>query len=79
MFPEKECFTVLLVLGKKEIEVYRDRLDEFGQYFKAVYESAPQFHDGRWLWIKVNSIDDISDIEKMIRIKKKPAKAKTVL
>lgn len=74
MFPEKDCFTVLLVLGQKELGVYKDREDEFGESFKSVYESAPQFHDGRWLWIKVRSVECISDIEKMILIKKKPIK-----
>lgn len=74
MFPEKDCFTVLLVLGQKEIGVYKDREDKFGESFKSVYESASQFHDGRWLWIKVHSVEGINDIEKMILIKKKPIK-----
>ncbi|MEK4061939.1 MULTISPECIES: DUF3788 domain-containing protein [Paenibacillus] len=74
MFPEKEGFTVLLVLGKKEIEAYTARMEEFGAYFKSVYEAAAQFHDGRWLWIKVHSIDELKDIEQMILIKKKPKK-----
>lgn len=75
MFPEKDCFTVLLVLGQKEREAYNVRLEEFGEFFKSTYESAPQFHDGRWLWINVRSVEDIvGDIEKMILIKKKPKK-----
>ncbi|WP_438496143.1 DUF3788 domain-containing protein [Paenibacillus sp. IHBB 3054] len=74
MFPEKEGFTVLLVLGKKEIEAYTGKMEEFGAYFKSVYEAAAQFHDGRWLWIKVHSIDELKDIEQMILIKKKPKK-----
>lgn len=74
MFPEKEGFTVLLVLGKKEIEAYTARMEEFGTTFKSVYEAAAQFHDGRWLWIKVHAIDELKDIEQMILIKKKPKK-----
>lgn len=70
MFPEKEGFTVLLVLGKKEIEAYTARMEEFGATFKSVYEAAAQFHDGRWLWIKVHSVDELKDIEQMILIKK---------
>lgn len=74
MFPEKESFTVLLVLGKKEIEAYTSRMEEFGAHFKSVYEASAQFHDGRWLWIKVHSMDELKDIEQMILIKKKPKK-----
>ncbi|WP_157794099.1 DUF3788 domain-containing protein [Paenibacillus donghaensis] len=77
MFPEQDRFTVLLVLGKKEIQAYEERIHEFGEFFKHVYESASQYHDGRWLWIGIDSVAQINDIEKMIMIKRKPITSAT--
>ncbi|CAH0119689.1 hypothetical protein PAE9249_02195 [Paenibacillus sp. CECT 9249] len=37
----------------------------------------PSKHDGRWLWIKVNGIQAVKDIERMVMIKKKPLKARS--
>lgn len=72
MFPEKYGFTVLLVLGKKEIELYRERHAEFGDAFQAVFDSAAQYHDGKWLWIRVDGAGQlVDDIQRMILIKKK--------
>lgn len=76
MFPERNCFTVLLVLGKKEADKYNERQNEFGGYFKAVFDGSPQYHDGRWLWIKINDTHVVDDIERMILIKKKPSKVR---
>jgi hypothetical protein len=71
MFPERNGFTVLLVLGKKEIEVYQSRDAEFGEHFRSVFDSAGQYHDGRWLWIKVEGAGQLHDIQEMILVKKK--------
>ncbi|NOU80080.1 DUF3788 family protein [Paenibacillus sp. LMG 31459] len=71
MFPEKKGFTVLLVLGKKEIEVYRDRCAEFGGSFRSMFDTAAQFHDGKWLWIRVENAIQLEDIQRMILIKRK--------
>lgn len=71
MFPEKKGFTILLVLGKKEIEGYQDRCTEFSDAFRSVYDSAAQYHDGKWLWIRIEAAGQLEDIQRMILIKRK--------
>ena len=52
-------------------------LDEFGPEVRTVLENTEQLHDGRWLWIRVLSVDDAGDVKKLLRLKRRPRKAKT--
>lgn len=72
MFPEKNNgFTCLLVLGKQELAKYQDKREEFTEAFQAEVDSAAQYHDGRWLWLTITGVQQLEDIERLIRIKKK--------
>ena len=70
MFPENGSFTILITLGKKEI----DKLDfkNLSEYSKNIFNNTPQLHDGRWLWIRVLKADVISDIKLLLKSKRKP-------
>ena len=72
LFPEGGAFSVLLVLGAKEAGNAMLILNEFSAGLQKIIMDTEQFHDGRWLWIRVLAIDDIDDIKKLIKIKKKP-------
>ncbi|WP_273565672.1 DUF3788 domain-containing protein [Maribacter halichondriae] len=70
-FPEKGAFSVLLVLGKKEankVELVRDELNE---NFLSVFDETEQLHDGRWLWIRILTQQDLDALIKVIQIKKR--------
>ena len=69
-FPQKDGSTVQIVLGKKQVEV-APRLN-LGKNVGTTFENARQFHDGRWLYIKVETEQDIDDIKKLLRAKVKP-------
>ena len=73
-YPEKNCFTVLLTFGKKEVEAFELIKKEFTPYIVDVFENTKQLHDGRWLWLKVTKISETPDIKRLITIKKKPKK-----
>jgi hypothetical protein len=80
MYPEHGSFTVLVVLGKMELEQALERLDTFGQTVRQALAETPRFHDGCWLYIRVSDPltcqQDVQDIEELILIKKKPPKKK---
>jgi len=76
LFPESGAFSVLVVLGKKEAEKALSMLDEFSPGVRAELEGTEQLHDGRWLWIRVLSVDIAHDIKELLRLKRKPSKAK---
>ena len=72
LFPELGAFSVLIVLGKKEVEKALAMADEFGANTRAILEGTEQLHDGRWLWIRVLDVDDAEDIKRLLRAKRKP-------
>ncbi len=72
LYPEKSAFTILIVLGRKEVEQFEEHIDDFGTKFAELVRSAPQFHDGRWLWIRVLDKSDTEDIRRLLVMKRKP-------
>ena len=74
LFPEKDGFTVLITLGKKESETVLSILDDLSSKTRKIIEETKQLRDGRWLWIRLRAIDDTDDIKKLIQVKKRPKK-----
>ena len=72
--PEKGAFTVLIVLGGKETEQTLAALSDFSPDVADVISGAKQYHDGRWLWLRVLNRDNTADIKRLLQIKKKPQK-----
>jgi hypothetical protein len=74
LFPEKEAFTVLVVLGKKEVEKIFSIINKFNPAVRTLFEIAEQKHDGRWLWIRVLINEDVESIKVLLNVKRKPKK-----
>lgn len=72
LYPERGGFTVLVVLGKQESGQMLARLDEFSPELRRVIDSTQPFHDGRWLWIRPTSAEDVAGVETLLTIKRKP-------
>jgi hypothetical protein len=80
MYPERGSFTVLVVLGKKELEQALERLETYGSTVQRALLDTPRYHDGCWMYIRVaDSLtckQIVQDIEQLILIKKKPPRKK---
>ncbi|EKS4345357.1 DUF3788 domain-containing protein [Clostridium sporogenes] len=74
LFPEKNGFSCVLVYGKKEIEQFESRRDEFSDYMKRIFNDTKHYHDGKWLLIRIQDDKYINELIEMIKIKKKPKK-----
>ncbi len=72
LFPEKGAFTVLIVLGKKEVEKTLSIIDELSSNVRDLIINTEQLHDGCWLWIRIQKLAEIMDIMKLLNVKKKP-------
>jgi len=70
IFPEKNAFSVVLVYGKREVILFEANKESFDPFMTGIYDSTPQLHDGRWMLITLNDSTLLSDLEKMIMIKK---------
>ena len=74
LFPEKDAFTVLIVLGKKEVEKIYSLTSKLNSEVRSLFENTEQLRDGRWLWIRVKTSSDVDSIELLLKVKRKPKK-----
>lgn len=70
MYPQQGYFVVQIVLGKAEVELASCL--KLGKNVRTVLEETPQLHDGRWLFIKAATEEDVQDIEQLLIVKKRP-------
>lgn len=61
-----------IIFGKAEREKFEARRDEFPQSIIDIYDKAHTYHDGKWMLIRVDNIETLESVKKMILIKKKP-------
>ncbi|MFW9963957.1 MAG: DUF3788 domain-containing protein [Candidatus Sifarchaeia archaeon] len=72
LYPEEGGFTILIVYGKSEVEKFIEQKSELSDQIVALFQETKQFHDGKWLWIKLSDTTLLDDIKKMLYIKKSP-------
>ncbi|MFX1369228.1 MAG: DUF3788 family protein, partial [Promethearchaeota archaeon] len=72
--PKKNELTILVIFGKKEVEKFENSKDEFGSEIVEIFKGTKQYHDGRWMHIKVPPFTNLEDIKKLLHIKRRPKK-----
>ncbi|MHA2601474.1 MAG: DUF3788 family protein [Candidatus Thorarchaeota archaeon SMTZ1-83] len=76
LYPKEGELTVLIILGRKEVEKFRTERNEFSPDIIELFKNTKQYHDGRWLHIKVPGPGTLEDIKKLLHLKKKPSRRK---
>ena len=71
VFPQKGYLVAQVVLGKEQIE--RAASLKLGRRVAEVFSKAPQFRDGRWLYVPVKTKRDVEDVQALVTLKRKPA------
>ncbi len=72
LYPEKDCFTIQIIFGKKEVEKFQTTRDDFSDFVVNRFDRTKQLHDGRWMFFNVKDITLVEDLKKLMKIKRKP-------
>lgn len=72
IYTHENCFTFLIIFGQKEREIFETQADSFSDYIHDYYNNAKTYHDGKWMFIDVTTMEQLEEIKKLILIKKKP-------
>lgn len=72
MYPGKASFTLQIVLSPTLASEASNL--PLGKNTRKVLENAHEFPEGRWLFIKIESERDISDIQSLLALKARPSK-----
>ncbi len=70
LFPETKAFTVLVVLGKKEVAQFEADLLKFNKDTQGLFRVARQYHDGKWVYKRVLNKSDLRDVIMLIKLKR---------
>ena len=71
---KEKMFTVLIIFGEKEREIFENEQEKYSKYIRDYYANTKIYHDGKWLLIDIKDNKYINEIIEMIHIKKKPNK-----
>ena len=77
IYPEKESFTVLVVIGKDVIPKVEASLPEFDQYVIDLYKRCTLFNGTYWLMIQVNHPSVAKDVKRLLLYKVQPKSEKS--
>lgn len=73
VFFEKNAFTVMLQIGDKQISLLESQLASFLQKTQELWENRyPCGEHGGWVHYRVFTTDEITDVIKLLAIRKKP-------
>ena len=69
----KQGEAVLLVtLGKAERDKFDAQRGSFSESLGRLYDDTQTYHDGKWLWIPINTSLSSEDIRLLLQIKRRP-------
>jgi hypothetical protein len=72
LVPERGRMNVLLVFGAAERDKVEAVLPSLASHVRADYLAATTYHDGRWVLIDVDSDDVLTDVERLLELKRRP-------
>lgn len=72
IYIKEDKFVFLIIFGKQERAVFEERISEFSEYVCHYYDGANTYHDGKWMFFDVTSMEQLEEVKKLILIKKKP-------
>lgn len=72
LIPEKNRLNVLIVFGAEERVKAESILSELSPDVQEGYSRATTYHDGKWVKIIVSSNRVLSDVKRLLEIKRKP-------
>ena len=74
LFPENRSFTILFTLSGKDLEKLKPDFLKLNINTQTIVNTAHQYHDGKWLWIRYPTAGNFEDIKKLLSIKRTPKK-----
>jgi hypothetical protein len=70
--PERGRFKVLLVFGGAEREKVEHLLADLVSHVRDDYLKSTTYHDGKWVFVSVDSAKVVSDIKQLLTLKRQP-------
>lgn len=69
LYPEKDYFTALVVLGQEDRALFDTVREDYGSYITGLYDKCRLFNGTKWLMIEVTDAQSLAEVENLIALK----------
>ena len=69
LYPQRDGLVAQVVLGREQVEKALGL--QLGAHVAQILDNTPQLHDGRWLFIPVETEQDVKDVKALLGSKKR--------
>lgn len=76
LYPEREAFTALVVLGQHERAVFDGTREEYSSMITDAYDECSLFNGTKWLMLPVQNEKNLAGVKKLITLKAQGKKKK---
>lgn len=73
LYARENCFSIQIIFGKEERAKFEPEQNTYSDEIQRVYNESTTFHDGKWMTFDP-SMSLLEDIQRMLRIKRRPNK-----
>ena len=71
-YAKKDSAVLLLTLGKAEREKFEADAEAYAPSLRQIYDNTHTYHDGKWVFIPLDEVLLWEDVERLLRIKRRP-------
>lgn len=76
LYPEKESFVALVVLGAKDMELFNTVRESYTDYICEMYDRIKLFNGTKWMMIKITDQNIADDVIKLMHLKREAGRKK---
>lgn len=69
---KKNVLGIVVILGKEERVAFEQSKKLYHEEIIQIYENTKTYHDGKWLLLELENQQWLEDIERLLRMKRKP-------
>lgn len=73
-YAKEKVFGCMIIFGKEERTKFEVNKSDYSAEVQRVYDESTTYHDGKWMMFELTDLSLFQDIEKLLRIKRRPNK-----
>lgn len=74
LYAKQDVFGCMIIFGVDERAKVEANRDDYSIEAQRIYDAATTYHDGKWVMFELTDISLFPDMEKLLRIKRRPNK-----
>lgn len=79
LYAKENVFGFMIIFGKDERAKFEADRNDYSIEVQRIYDESMTYHDGKWMMFQLTDNSLFSDMEKLLRIKRKPNKKLLIL